>query len=188
MKNYSKFIGIILLGFILISCKGTAQVTLNDGRASTSETTSARQTQLIATGSKVSPEEVKEFLAHHNMARKEVGSPILVWDAEVAGVAQRYAEVLASNNCDFSHSNNNRYGENLFGGSGRVYTALDASMSWYEEKADYTYSNSDYNHYTQMVWKSTKSVGVGVAICEDGSYIIVANYAPGGNMDGEYPY
>ncbi|GHC57806.1 CAP domain-containing protein [Ulvibacter litoralis] len=143
---------------------------------------------ITETGSDVTVEEATEFLKHHNMARSEVGVSNLSWNASIAKVAQEFANFLAADNCSFKHSGNENYGENVFMGNGTVYTALDASKSWYSELADYTYSDTDYNHYTQMVWKKTTEVGVGVGVCEDGSYIIVANYAPSGNMYGTFPY
>jgi uncharacterized protein YkwD len=147
--------------------------------------------EIISTGSKVSMNEAIEFMEHHNLSRAEVGVSKLIWNKEIAKVAQKYADLLASRNCSFVHSKNENYGENLFMGNGKVYTALDASKGWYSEKSDFTYlriNNSNYSHYTQMIWKNTKEVGVGVAICADGSYIYVANYFPSGNYLGEFPY
>lgn len=181
----------------LVACKSSAQTgpmseTAMVGAISpVTEVSMPMEITQNSTGSKVTEAEAKEFLDHHNMARNEVGVSNLVWNATIASIAQQHADKLAADRCAFEHSGNSNYGENLFGGSGTVYTALDGSKSWYEEKADYVYApinDSNYSHYTQMVWKTTTDVGVGVSICEDGSYIIVANYAPGGNMMGEYPY
>ena len=200
MKNTNNLFFQLLVIVSLVACKGSAQTgaviesTTNTATTiSTSSTTEVSLTSQTAdTGSKVTTAEAKEFLDHHNMSRNELGIDVnMVWNKEIAGVAQKYAEKLASENCAFKHSGNSNYGENLFGGSGIVYTALDASKSWYAEKADYTYApinDSNYSHYTQMIWKNTTDVGVGVALCADGSYIIVANYAPGGNFMGQYPY
>ena len=142
-------------------------------------------------GSKVSVEEANDFIKHHNVARGEVGVAKILWNSEIAKVAQKYADLLASRNCSFVHSKNMIYGENLFMGYGKVYTSIDASKSWYDEKPEFTYSkinNSNYSHYTQMIWKNTTEVGLGVSRCENGSYIYVANYFPKGNYLGEYPY
>jgi|LakMenE01Jun11ns_1017448.scaffolds.fasta_scaffold9463524_1 pathogenesis-related protein 1 len=147
-----------------------------------------------STGSRVSAKEARELIDQHNSARSEVGVSNIEWSSKLASVAQKYADYLASNSCSFRHSGNSQYGENLFWGSGRYYSALEASNSWYEEKELYSYtrvSNSNYHavgHYTQMIWKNTTSVGVGVGKCSDGSYIYVANYYPPGNYIGQYPY
>ncbi|MNQ92378.1 Cysteine-rich secretory protein family protein [compost metagenome] len=146
------------------------------------------------TGSKVSVKDANKFMEHHNLVRKEVGVPNLSWNVKLAKVAQKYANTLASKKCTLKHSHNPKYGENLFMGHGVVYTALDASKAWYTEKRMYSYSKIGYNnyqavgHYTQMIWKNTTEVGVGVAICKDGGYIFVANYFPKGNYIGKYPY
>jgi uncharacterized protein YkwD len=181
MKN------LILFVFVFVSFQ--TAISQNDTNVVMDQSSSEDiQNEIISTGSKVTPSEAMEFLNHHNMARNELGVSNLVWNATIASAAQSYAESLASRNCAFEHSRNPLYGENSFMGNGRVYTALDGSKSWYKEKANYTYNNSSYNHYTQMIWKNTTEVGVGVAMCSDGSYIIIANYASPGNFSGEYPY
>jgi pathogenesis-related protein 1 len=150
--------------------------------------------EIATTGSKVSEIEAKELINQHNFARAEVGVSEIEWSSKLASVAQKYANYLASSSCSMKHSENKNYGENLFWGSGKYYSALDASNSWYEEKQLYSYEKvsdtnfHDVGHYTQMIWRNTTQVGVGVAKCSDGSYIYVANYYPQGNYIGEYPY
>ena len=98
------------------------------------------------------------------------------------------------NHCQLDHTVDNKYGENLFGGSGTTYTALFASQDWYSEKQKYTYGIlTDANwyatgHYTQMVWKNTAQVGIGQANCAGGGSVIAAEYYPPGNYMGEKPY
>ncbi len=193
MKKTKIFFCQILVIASLIACKGSAQTGFVMENTITSPTTEVYLTsQTAITGSYVSAEETKKFLNHHNMARNELGIDVnLVWNNDIAGVAQKYTEKLASENCVFNHSGNSKYGENLFWGSGGRYTALDGSKAWYSEKPDYTkapINESNYRHYTQMIWKKTTDVGVGVAICENGSYVFVANYFPVGNYMREFPY
>lgn len=151
------------------------------------------------TGSKISKSEAQLALDHHNKVRADVGSPALKWSPELSKFAQEWADHLADNNCDMQHRPHSgewsqKYGENIFWGSASSYTPLDASESWYSEIKDYTYAalneSNWYNtgHYTQMVWKNTTYVGIGVAKCSDGGIIIVANYDPPGNYMGEKPY
>jgi pathogenesis-related protein 1 len=150
--------------------------------------------EISNTGSKVSADEAKQLIDQHNFARSEVGVSDIEWSSKLAIVAQNYANYLARTSCNLIHSGNNKFGENLFWGSGKYYSALDASVSWYEEKELYNYqkvtetNNHDVGHYTQIIWKNTKYVGVGVAKCSNGSYIYVANYFPPGNYIGQYPY
>jgi len=151
------------------------------------------------TGSKVTREEAQIALDFHNKVRTDVGVTTLTWSTDLAKFAQEWADHLASQGCDMQHRPRNgewtqKYGENIFWGKGRDYSALDASKGWYSEIEHYTYgvlnsSNwSKTGHYTQMVWKSTTQVGIAVAKCSDGAIIIVANYNPGGNYMGESPY
>ncbi|MCI5139186.1 MAG: hypothetical protein D3922_12405, partial [Candidatus Electrothrix sp. AR1] len=43
-------------------------------------------------------------------------------------------------------------------------------------------------HYTQVVWRSTKEVGCGMASCNDKAQLWVCQYNPRGNMLGQKPY
>lgn len=159
------------------------------------------QSAIDSTGSNISPADAQAVLDHHNKARADVGIPPLTWNPEVAEYAQVWADNLAkNNNCNLAHRQNEEqnpkgYGENLFGGSSaEMFKPIDASMAWYSEIKNYTYSkmgegNWDKTaHYTQMIWKNTTEMGMGVASCPGGGVIVVANYNPPGNFSGEYPY
>lgn len=152
----------------------------------------------LETGSKVSQSDAQEALDYHNKVRADVGSPKLKWSEGLARYAQLWADHLAAG-CKLEHRPSTgawaqKHGENIFWGGGEDYTALDASESWYSEINDYKYgklNNSNWyktGHYTQMVWKNTTHVGIGVAVCKNGSILIVANYNPSGNFMGEKPY
>jgi pathogenesis-related protein 1 len=153
-------------------------------------THSYAQSKIDTTGSKISIADAQKVLDHHNLVRKDVGAPPLTWSKELAAFAQQWADHLASTNT-FSHRPNNQYGENIFMGSGS-YTSVDASLGWYSEIKDYKYGkftgSGGVGHYTQMVWKNTTQVGLGVAIAANGDIYVVANYSPAGNYIGEFPY
>ena len=153
------------------------------------------------TGSKISLNDAQEILDHHNQVRKKVGTSPLLWSINLSAYAQAWANHLAkSKNCTIKHrtisgEDGNRYGENTFwGSSSQIYKAIDASFLWYKEKKMYRYQKLGNNnwyrtgHYTQMIWRDTKLMGVGVARCRGGGLIVVANYFPAGNMLGQYPY
>lgn len=158
------------------------------------------QSRIDSTGSKISAEDAQAVLDHHNKARADLGIPPLAWSTQLAAYAQAWADSLANgNDCMLNHresagENGQSYGENLFGGSSsETFKPIDASMAWYDEIKNYTYgkvdeSNSNAGHYTQMIWKNTKEVGVGVATCPNGGVVVVANYNPPGNFSGEFPY
>lgn len=155
------------------------------------------QTKIEETGSEISAEDAQAVLDHHNAARAEVGVEPLTWNPEVAAFAQAWADSLAQHNdCQIKHhSSEKHYGENIFGASSaEVFKPVDASKAWLNEKEKYTYSKlgdgnwMETSHYTQMIWSTTKEMGMGVATCPSGGVVIVANYSPAGNMSGEYPY
>jgi pathogenesis-related protein 1 len=159
------------------------------------------QSTVANTGSSIKARDAELILKHHNTIRKEKGEVALTWSTTLAAYAQQWADHLAKNNhCEIMHrevcgQNGQTYGENIFWGSSAVaYPPVEASYNWYEEKKAYRYrkisGSSGYNtgHYTQMIWKDTQQMGVGVTICPNGAIIVVANYYPAGNVIGQYPY
>lgn len=141
----------------------------------------------------------------HNDARKEVGVSPLVWSKQLEDQAQKYAKQIARTD-NYEHSNSED-GENLamfygYEESNEFKTYIysdtplyDASIGWYNEIRDYKYSKFKRNdtgpkigHYTQMVWKDSKEVGIASAISKNGKVFVVARYYPAGNYLGEYPY
>ena len=159
------------------------------------------QQVLAPTGSIITPTDAQKLLDHHNKVRAAVKVDKLIWSPRLSKYAQQWAQHLAEDKrCKMIHSDcrdeyGNIFGENLFWGSdATAFNALDASKSWYEEKSMYSYEpagGSDQQkvgHYTQMVWRNTREVGVGIGYCKTGGIIIVASYFPAGNYTGEYPY
>jgi pathogenesis-related protein 1 len=159
------------------------------------------QSSIDFTGSKIKTKDAQEILDHHNKIRKDLGVEALSWSPKLSAYAQAWAEHLSkSNNCEIEHrtqcgENGKTYGENIFwGSSAEYYKPIQASLSWFSEVKYYSYRKLNENnwhkagHYTQMIWKDTKEMGVGVAICSNGSLIVVANYYPAGNYIGQYPY
>ena len=63
---------------------------------------------------------------------------------------------------------------------------------WYSECANYSYSRPGFNmdskitgHFSQMIWKSTREMGVSKLV-QDGRTFVVAVYKPPGNIEGSY--
>jgi pathogenesis-related protein 1 len=149
-------------------------------------------------GGNVEPGELSGITALHNQARASVDPPAatpippLVWDPNLAAVAQAYAD-----NCVFKHSGG-PYGENLFASTGGS-TPSDVVGSWVSEVADYNYGSNSCSgvcgHYTQVVWAASQKLGCGVTTCTQNSPFgggswqnWVCNYDPPGNYVGEKPY
>jgi uncharacterized protein YkwD len=125
------------------------------------------------------------------------GVPDLIWDDTLQRTAQSYANYLASTN-RFEHSKDNLdLGENLAGDStdDKLEALTDGIAHWYHEITHYNFDNPSRSvigikagHFTQLVWKSTTNLGVGMAWNPKRRWwVIVANYSPAGNFKGEYP-
>jgi len=154
------------------------------------------------TGSRISPQDARAIVDYHNKVRSDQHVAPLSWSTQLAAYAQNWADSLANTyHCKLIHrsgagTNYLGYGENLYEGSSSTgkENPLNAAMAWYDEIKSYHYgklSESNWfktGHYTQMVWKNTVEMGVGVATCPSGAVIIVANYNPPGNYMGEFPY
>jgi pathogenesis-related protein 1 len=155
--------------------------------------------QITESGSAISATEAQAALDAHNRIRGEVGTAPLQWSPSLSAYAQAWADHIAGTGCEMQHRPAGgqwaqQYGENIFWGNGRSFTATDATNSWYTEKKDFRYgpiTASNYGrigHYTQLVWSSTAEVGMGAARCRNGAQIIVANYSPRGNWVNVKPY
>ena len=108
--------------------------------------------------------------------------------------AQEWADKLLADN-SFSHRVGQKFGENLFSSwssvEPREVKGDEAVEAWYQEEQEYNYDGnqmrgqSNTGHFTQVVWKASKMLGVGVAT-HGGRVIVVANYDPPGNFIGRY--
>ncbi|KAL2308177.1 hypothetical protein Nmel_001181 [Mimus melanotis] len=99
----------------------------------------------------------------------------------------RYAEELATTRVlkHSSESANGNCGENLAWAS-YDQSGKDVADRWYSEIKNYSFQNPGFSsrtgHFTAMVWKNTKRMGVGKASASDGSTFVVARYDPAGNV------
>jgi len=144
----------------------------------------------------------------------------LCWDATVASRAQSWA-----NGCNDTHDLSALlalgYGEDLFAVSGddTATAPVDAvngdplfsagfPNGWASEAECYNYATNtcattcngfpgDCGHYTQIVWRTTQTVGCGMKLCTVNSpfgpsfptwTFVVCDYQPAGNLNGARPY
>lgn len=135
----------------------------------------------------------------HNDYRARHGVPDLLPSAELEKGAQAWAD-----RGEFEHSDwqTRKAGENLYASSepcteGDLKKATDL---WYSEIKDYDFSHPDtvaadqkefdkgVGHFTQVVWKGSKELGVGIASHPGKRYkcLIVARYSPSGNYMGDF--
>lgn len=135
----------------------------------------------------------EDFLDAHNEYRKRHGAPPLKLDRKLCKYSEEWAKHLAQKNT-LEHRPGSNYGENIyclyssdpnFKVSG--HTPVD---TWYEELIHHPFgrepSNLKSGHFSQVVWKSSEHLGVGVAKNTQGSIYVVANYSPAGNFVGHY--
>ena len=132
-------------------------------------------------------------LKQHNIYRAKHGAPPLILSSQLNDLAQQHAEQLARTN-RLVHSGNTRYGENLyaFGSSSQALPRPEAAVDrWYGEKQSYNFNKPAFGtgtgHFTQLVWKSSKELGMGIAQAADGTWYVVAHYSPPGNIAGQFP-
>uniref|UniRef100_A0A0K0E5N2 SCP domain-containing protein n=1 Tax=Strongyloides stercoralis TaxID=6248 RepID=A0A0K0E5N2_STRER len=140
-----------------------------------------------------SPETLKKIYDDHNCYRKPHGSEPLTVDKALEQQAQAYANKLANDNRGLVHSKSNgQYGENLAWGSGGDSNGIAAQSTkmWYDEYKKYDFNKATFvhgtGHFTQVVWKGSKSVGCGIAKSNGGGTFTVCQYKPAGNMMGSF--
>lgn len=86
-------------------------------------------------------------------------------------------------------------GENLAAGYGTGWTdAIAAAESavglWYAEESQYNYNDPVFSggtgHFTQLVWAASTQIGFGAALATSGNWIVVAEFDPPGNVQGQF--
>ncbi|XP_074002765.1 Golgi-associated plant pathogenesis-related protein 1 [Numenius arquata] len=143
--------------------------------------------QHLIMGKSASKQFAEEVLKAHNDYRKKHGVPPLKLCKKLNRGAQQYAEELATTRVlkHSSESANGKCGENLAWAS-YDQPGKDVADRWYSEIKNYSFQNPGFSsgtgHFTAMVWKNTKKMGVGKASASDGSTFVVARYDPAGNV------
>ena len=148
----------------------------------------------------------QDCLDSHNRFRSRHGSQDLIWNEAIAAGARNWSQFLLQNQT-ITHDTSHNLGENL--GFVKIVPARpicnNASQSsclrcsqmveaWYKESSNYNFSegvpinsSKPYLHFTQLVWRASTELGVGVASGGNFHYI-VARYNPRGNVGGPSDY
>ncbi|KAE8582068.1 hypothetical protein XENTR_v10019926 [Xenopus tropicalis] len=134
-----------------------------------------------------------EFLQAHNKYREMHGAPPLQLSRQLCQSAQEWADQLAKlGTSQHSAAAEGSIGENIYERTGKEPTADHTVDSWYSEIKKYNFGSPGYvpgtGHFTQVIWKESKEVGVGVATDGKGRHYVVGQYNPGGNIDDPESY
>ncbi|KAG4076789.1 hypothetical protein HA402_009135 [Bradysia odoriphaga] len=161
--------------------------------------TSTTSTAQPTTTSTPSEDFVAVAVREHNYYRGIHGVPrVSSFSSDINNFAQQWADYLASTD-QFYHSSGSGFGENLYkswGGSSDKYTIIaNAIKLFYDEIRYYDWNNPGFSmetgHFTQVVWKASTEIGVGIAIYPDKRYghrsVVAINYRPPGNYLGQFP-
>ena len=134
-----------------------------------------------------------EITSYINKYRTMHQAPPLALDDTITNASQEWSNNLLTTNV-FQHSGNKLYGENLayFSGYGsNIMVLLKKSVdAWYNEVKMYDFNNPGFSastgHFTCLVWKSSTSYGIGIAIDAKMRAYIVMNTSPPGNYVGQF--
>jgi uncharacterized protein YkwD len=139
------------------------------------------------------PETIATLLAAHNAYRTELGLPPLQWSDALATRAQNWANHLIATNT-FAH---NGAGQNLAWATAGSASLTQLVSLWASEKPNFTDGTfpatsltgnwMDTGHYSQLIWSTTTNLGCGYAE-DQAREILVCNYNPPGNIEGQKPY
>ncbi|CAH1271881.1 GLIPR2 [Branchiostoma lanceolatum] len=137
---------------------------------------------------------VEELIERQNYYRAKHGcDPVTLDPGKLTEHAQMWAETMAKDR-QLKHSGNHEYGENIgskYSKRGRPTKAAEVVDMWYDEINHYNFDQGGHQegtgHFTQLVWKSAREVGVGWAKDDTRTTTYVtANYLPAGNKLDEF--
>lgn len=131
---------------------------------------------------------ILEMVQSHNKIRQENGLPELLLSPELSRVAQEYSEKLKSDNSEeLEHSDNVDFGENLaFYKTNKLSQPPQANRITQQWHTSRDTNNEPSYSATQISWKNTELVGVGLAMDDsNGKCFVVCNYYPPGNVYDE---
>ncbi|TFK65332.1 PR-1-like protein [Pluteus cervinus] len=139
------------------------------------------------TTSGADPAFIRGVLDVHNGYRRRYRADNLAWAADL------YQGVSAQAQTCSSIRTNGPYGENLFASTNLNATCVDAVNFWMAESdADPGFSQNTRD-FTQVVWRSTRSVACALSSCPSGTIFpnqpakfCACHYSPPGNIQGRY--
>lgn len=121
----------------------------------------------------------------------------LSYSHEIEQISRKWVDHMAQKNI-FEHNEHSIYkgkkmGENIasrYTSSGDGVTGSQIAEQWYSEIEDYDFEahrgRGTTGHFTQVVWKDSKELGIARSQKKDGTWMIVANFFPPGNFNNDY--
>ena len=112
---------------------------------------------------------------------------------DISKIAKIHAEKLADQS-NFSMGpkfyKDEKLGEIVYIISGSIPKAENVINSWYNQSKNFNWEDPQQNkgivaHFSQMLWRDTKEVGIAFEKTSKGKYYIVANFWPCGNIQGK---
>lgn len=139
---------------------------------------------------------VETIMAAHNDERRRWNAPPLSWDEGLAADARSHARLLAQKG-HLQHASmagrSDPQGENLWMGTRDAFGYDQMMAGFLEERNHYrnrpipdiskTGNWLDTGHYSQIIWRTTTSVGCALASNKDFDFL-VCRYSPAGNIWG----
>lgn len=141
---------------------------------------------IVTISSFTSPEYQRVALGYHNLYRRMHRSPTVKLNDTLMKVAQDWAdhEVTQDKLEDIPGKRTNV--DNIFEIIGEKNMSKEAAVklameNWYQSIAEYDWSKPRASAFSQIVWKDTTDIGVGVSSLGDKT-IVVCTYWPPGNV------
>ncbi|XP_022090873.1 Golgi-associated plant pathogenesis-related protein 1-like [Acanthaster planci] len=137
----------------------------------------------------------RDAVKAHNRYRSMHGAPNIKLNGNISKYAQEWANKLAKEG-QLQHRSEHKYGENIYYGADSrgldELTGDKAVKSFYDEINRYNFNSGGFSsgtgHFTQVVWKDSRRLGIGVAVNprKQNEVFAVFNYDPPGNVSGRY--
>ncbi|XP_012281967.1 repressed by EFG1 protein 1 isoform X3 [Orussus abietinus] len=136
---------------------------------------------------------VRVCLETHNLYRARHGVPPLRLSKQLCKTSQEWASILATKG-RLEHRANTDYGENLYcmwsSNPKTIVSGEEPVNEWYAEESQHQYGKEPTTlktgHFTQLVWRDSSELGVGMAKNRNGEVYVVCNYSPAGNFLGSF--
>ncbi len=140
---------------------------------------------------------ISPILQYHNSLRSALQLPALTWSPQLASEALAWAKHLADiDKGQHDQDIVGKEGENLWWGTANAFSFGDMVGAWIAEKKSFREGlfpdcranrTAVVGHYTQIVWRDTRSVGCALVGNGRNDYL-VCRYSPVGNIIGQKPY